>query len=205
MKKEVKGFIMGVVLTALLMGTVVFADGVTRTIEVVLNSVKLTVNGQKVAADTILYNGTTYVPLRTTAEMLGKEVGWDSTTNTASINDKGVVSPPVVEKPVSNTPANNTNETVSQKNAVKMANNYIGMMAFSRDGLIKQLEFEGFSNTDASYGVNQLNVNWREQAVKMAKNYLNMMPFSAEGLIQQLEFEGFSNADAVYAVNQVGL
>ena len=89
MKKQIKGFVIGVVVTAMLMTTVVFAGGVKQTIEVVMNSVNLTVNGEKVAADTILYNGTTYVPLRVTAEMLGKEVGWDQETSTASINDKG--------------------------------------------------------------------------------------------------------------------
>lgn len=77
---------MGVILATILMSTVVGAS-VKKTIEVTLNSVNLTVNGKKVAADTILYNGTTYVPLRATAEILGKEVGWDQKTNTASIND----------------------------------------------------------------------------------------------------------------------
>ena len=50
--------------------------------------VNLEVNGEKVEADNILYKGTTYVPLRAVAEMLGKEVGWDQDTRTASINDK---------------------------------------------------------------------------------------------------------------------
>ncbi len=90
MKNYIKGFIFGVVFMLFLTNFTVFGAGVQQAIEVVLNSVNLTVNGQKVEADTILYKGTTYVPLRTTAEMLGKEVGWDQTTNTASINDKGV-------------------------------------------------------------------------------------------------------------------
>lgn len=98
MKKQIKGFVIGVIVTLLLSSTIVLGEGVKKTIEVVFNSVNLTVNGEKVAADTILYNGTTYVPLRATAEMLGKEVGWDQKTSTASINDKGTV----VNTPVSN-------------------------------------------------------------------------------------------------------
>ena len=66
-----------------------FGAQVKRTIEVIYNSVNLTVNGTKVNADNILYNGTTYVPLRAVADALGKDVGWDQATYTASINDVG--------------------------------------------------------------------------------------------------------------------
>lgn len=70
------------------MTTVVFAGGMKKNIEVSLNGINIAVNGQKVKADNIAYNGTTYVPLRAMAEMMGKEVAWDEKTNTASINDK---------------------------------------------------------------------------------------------------------------------
>ena len=59
----------------------------TRSINVVLNSINITVNGYEVKADNILYNDTTYVPLRAIAEMLNKNVEWDANTRTASIND----------------------------------------------------------------------------------------------------------------------
>ena len=87
MKKLIKGLIILVVALALLMNTAL-GQAVTQTIQVVYNSVNLTVNGQKIEADNILCNGTTYVPLRAVAEALGKEVVWDGNTNTASINDK---------------------------------------------------------------------------------------------------------------------
>jgi ribosomal protein S19 len=88
MNKKTLKIIICVMLVAILMGSVVFGAGVKKNIEVLFNSVNLTVNGNKVNAETIVYNGTTYVPLRATADMLGKEVGWDQKTNTASINDK---------------------------------------------------------------------------------------------------------------------
>lgn len=87
MKKVLKSLIIGILVTALLL-SITFARGTKETIEVMFNAVNLTVNRQKVDADTIVYNGTTYVPLRAAAEMLGKEVGWDQKTQTASINDK---------------------------------------------------------------------------------------------------------------------
>lgn len=82
-----RSFILSLMIVMLLVGTVV-GSGVKETIEVAFNSINLTVNGNKVDADTILYEGTTYVPLRAAGEMLGKEVGWNGNTNTASINDK---------------------------------------------------------------------------------------------------------------------
>ncbi len=87
MKKHNKILITLVIIT-LILSTFAFANSSKKTIEVLFNTVKLTVNGQKVEADTIAFDGVTYVPLRATAEMLGKEVGWDQETMTASINDK---------------------------------------------------------------------------------------------------------------------
>lgn len=96
-------------------------------------------------------------------------------------------------------------ETNSQQQAVSMAENYISYTAFSKSGLIEQLEFEGFNNTDATYGAENISVDWKQQAVKMAENYLDYSAFSKSGLIEQLVFEGFSNEFATYAANEVGL
>lgn len=199
MKKTFKGFIMGVVIATLLMSTVLGASA-KETIEVVFNSINLSVNGKKVEADNILYKGTTYVPLRATGDMLGKSVGWDEKTRTASIDDKGKET--VVEE---KKPETNAGESLSQKNAVKKAESYLSYSAFSKEGLIKQLEFEGFSKADSTYAVNKLNVDWNEQAVKKAESYLDYSSFSRSGLIKQLEFEGFTNAQATHAVDKIGL
>lgn len=88
MKRELKGFAIGVIVTIMLLSNVACSESMKQTIEVLFNSVNLEVNGKKVEADNILYKGTTYVPLRAVAEMLGKEVGWDQDTRTASIDDK---------------------------------------------------------------------------------------------------------------------
>ena len=49
-------------------------------------------------------------------------------------------------------------ETVAQSNAKKSATSYLKYSAFSRTGLIGQLEFEGFSTADATYGVDAQNL-----------------------------------------------
>lgn len=99
MKKNLKGFVLGLIVATLLMSTALGA-GVKKTIEVAVNSINLTVNGNKVDADNIVYEGTTYVPLRAAGEMLGKDVGWNQETNTASINDKMADKPKEQEKPI---------------------------------------------------------------------------------------------------------
>jgi hypothetical protein len=71
--------------------------------------------------------------------------------------------------------------------------------------LIKQLEFEGFSNSDATFGVDAQKVDWMAQAAKSAKSYLRFSSFSRSGLISQLLFEGFTQAQAEHGANSVGL
>jgi hypothetical protein len=97
------------------------------------------------------------------------------------------------------------NETASQRNAKSSAQSYLRFMSFSRTGLIRQLEFEKYSTTDATYAVDALNINWNDQAAKSAKSYLKTMPFSRAGLIDQLIFEGFTQAQAEYGVGANGL
>ena len=96
-------------------------------------------------------------------------------------------------------------ETISQKNAVRMAIDYLNYSSFSRQGLIEQLEYEGFSNEDAIYGVDQSGADWIEQAAQCAKDYLDYSSFSRQGLIEQLEYEGFTHEQAVYGVDATGL
>ncbi len=100
---------------------------------------------------------------------------------------------------------NQTGETVSQKNAVRSAKSYLDYSSFSRQGLIDQLEYEGYSNEDAVYGVDRSGADWNEQAVKKAKSYLDYSAFSRKGLIAQLEFEGFTHEQAVHGVDSTGL
>lgn len=83
----IKSLLLSILIIILITGNV-FAIELQQNIPVIFNSINIEVNGQKVDADNLLYNGTTYVPLRRIAEILGKEVIWDSATNTARINDK---------------------------------------------------------------------------------------------------------------------
>lgn len=94
--------------------------------------------------------------------------------------------------------------TVEQENAVEKAKSYLDFSSFSKSGLIRQLEYEGFSTEDANFAISQISIDWSEQAVEKAESYTSYASFSRVGLIEQLEYEGFSYEDSEYAVNQIG-
>ena len=95
--------------------------------------------------------------------------------------------------------------SISKQNALKKAKSYLNYSAFSKQGLIEQLEYEKFTLEQAQYGVNNCGANWNEQAEKKAESYLKYSAFSRQRLIEQLEYEGFTHEQAVYGVSAVGL
>jgi hypothetical protein len=97
-----------------------------------------------------------------------------------------------------------TTETIGQINAKQSAEDYLNFAAFSREGLIEQLEFEDYSKEDAEYAVDALNVDWNEQAAKSAEAYLETTSFSKQSLIDQLVFEGFTKEQAKFGVEAAG-
>lgn len=102
------------------------------------------------------------------------------------------------------------NLTSPQKNAVRSAQQYISVQAFSHNGLIDQLSSEygdGYSVSDATAAVNSMSTDWSEQAVRAAKNYLSIQGFSCNGLIEQLSSEygdQYTHSQATYGATQAG-
>lgn len=94
--------------------------------------------------------------------------------------------------------------TIEQKNALQTAKDYLRSMPFSYTGLIKQLEYEGYTKEGATYGADNCGADWNAQAAAMAKQYMNTMSFSKSGLISQLEYEGFTRVQAEYGASAVG-
>lgn len=94
-----------------------------------------------------------------------------------------------------------SNESSGQSNARRQAENYLDSQAFSRKGLIDQLEYEGYSTVDATYAVDNVSVDWNEQAALKAAQYLDSQSFSRQGLLDQLLYEGFTRSQASYGVS----
>ncbi|MBS4900716.1 MAG: Ltp family lipoprotein [Clostridiales bacterium] len=132
----------------------------------------------------------------------------DNKTADASSEAKteAVTQTKVVTEATTTTPAPTTAAvSVSKKNAIQKAKDYLKYSAFSKPGLIAQLEFEGFSTEDSEYAVENITVDWNQQAAKKAKEFLEYSSFSHSGLVEQLEIEGFTNEEAEFGTTSVGL
>lgn len=206
-KDKLKGFLSGVVVTTLVLGLSLTAFAATgqSNITVGYNNIKVYVNEKLAnlkdpngnAIEPFTYNGTTYVPLRAVGEALGQNVTWDNSTKSIYIG-----SVPSTTTPTSTPTA--TPSTLGEKNALAKAKSYLKTMPFSYEGLIKQLEFEKYSTSEATYAANNCGADWNEQAAKKAKSYLKTMSFSRDSLIKQLQFEGFTDSEAEYGAKAVG-
>jgi len=94
--------------------------------------------------------------------------------------------------------------TTGQQNALQSAKSYLLYSAFSYEGLIDQLEYEGFTTEEATYAVDHCGADWSAQALASAKTYLSFSAFSYKGLIDQLEYEKFTSEQATYAADNCG-
>lgn len=98
----------------------------------------------------------------------------------------------------------NKEATFGEQNALKRAKAYLEVIAFSYSGLVEQLEYEGFSHSEATYGAEHCDADWYAQAAQKAADYLDIFSFSRSGLIEQLEYVGFTHDQAVYGAEQNG-
>lgn len=86
--KRFRDIFLGVLIGCMLMATPVLAESILTKIDVVLNGVNVQLEGENVQVNSILYNGTTYLPMRKVAELVGKDIDWKQETMTANIINK---------------------------------------------------------------------------------------------------------------------
>ena len=94
--------------------------------------------------------------------------------------------------------------TMGQRNVAEKAKQYLEYTAFSYTGLIQQLQYEGYSVDEATYGADNCGADWNVQAAAKAQQYLEYTSFSRSGLVVQLEYEGFTSSQAEYGASAVG-
>lgn len=150
--------------------------------------------------------------------------GMSSADAAAAITAAGLTPPASLQDPtakvLSTTPAANTETeqgatvtftleekpqfSLSQKNAIAKAKAYLNYAGFSRTGLIGQLEYEGFSTEDATFGADNAGADWNAECAEKAQSYLDYSAFSRDGLADQLAFEGFEPSEIEFALAAVG-
>ena len=95
MKRRLQGLIAGILIGATITGGTVLAANTTTLYDVIANGIKIIVDGQKLnptdvngnKVEPIIYNGTTYLPVRAVANALGKAVYWDGPNYTVYLGD----------------------------------------------------------------------------------------------------------------------
>lgn len=94
MKQNLKGFVTGIIVSALVFSTVgtAFAKSGTIQKELEYNNISVMLDGKKLdlrdakgnSVEPFMFDGTNYLPVRALAEALGLNVTWDGTTQTVS-------------------------------------------------------------------------------------------------------------------------
>lgn len=94
--------------------------------------------------------------------------------------------------------------TMAQQNAIGTAQDYLDYSGFSRTGLIEQLEYEGFSTEDATFGADNAGADWNAEAAQTAQDYIDYSSFSRQGLYDQMAYEGFTAEQIEFGLAAVG-
>lgn len=89
-------------------------------------------------------------------------------------------------------------------NAIAKAKAYLDYSGFSRSGLIKQLEYEGYPTDSATYAADNCGADWNNECAEKAQSYLDYTSFSRDGLYNQLAYEEFTDEQIQYGLSAVG-
>ncbi len=95
MKKELKGFALGVICTSIAAGGLAYAKTGSEMIEAAYNNIKIYMDGVLVnakdangkAVEPFISNGTTYLPVRAVGEAIGKQVTWDGASSSVYLGE----------------------------------------------------------------------------------------------------------------------
>jgi hypothetical protein len=83
MKKRIIGMVVFLIIIAMSIPSLSFADVASKVIQVTLQDMQLVINGQKnIKISPFLYEGRTYLPVRYFSENMGYKVDWDQDTST---------------------------------------------------------------------------------------------------------------------------
>ena len=92
--------------------------------------------------------------------------------------------------------------TSAQTQAMRLLNTNMG---FSRQMLIGELVWMGFTQADAAYAADNVGANWNAQAVLFARFELSSgFGYSRQMLIEEMMWAGFTQAQAIHGADNAG-
>ena len=95
LKEKFKGIIIGVLIGTMITATTSFAVNTTTLYDVVTNGIRIVIDGKQLnptdangnPVEPMIYNGTTYLPVRAVANAFSKAVYWDGSEYTVYLGD----------------------------------------------------------------------------------------------------------------------
>ena len=113
--KKIGVLIVGVILGVILTTMIIQVSALTgsRNVTVSYNNIKINIDGKEIApkdangntVEPFNYNGTVYLPVRAIGEALGKDVSWDSNSQTVFLKPKAQATPASTQPADSTTPS----------------------------------------------------------------------------------------------------
>ena len=96
MKNTIKGFILGVVVCTVIVGSIGFAEVIIKQLDAAFCNITIEIDQEKITpkdvngniVEPFIVDGTTYLPVRAISEALDKIVVWDDETKTVGIYTK---------------------------------------------------------------------------------------------------------------------
>lgn len=148
--KTIKGIAIGFISCAFLVSGVASATEGEILIEIFHKQLKYKINGEmksNLEGQGFIYKDTTYVPLRMVSEALGKEVGWDGTTNTISID-----TPLNIKTSSGSTGTDSPSVTSTDTDGGSLIEVFYKQLKYKIQGKMKSdLEGKGFIYSDTTY------------------------------------------------------
>lgn len=89
MKKQILSFICGAVVALSVTMVPAVADSISKSINVLVDYVTVTLDGEEVEVKNFVHEGSTYLGLRDMGNLLGLQVDWDEKTQTAVLTSPG--------------------------------------------------------------------------------------------------------------------
>lgn len=150
--QRLKNMILGAMVATLIVGTAptAFAKESKMNIPVSFNNIKVIIDGKELKTDKepFTYEGTTYLPVRAVAEAVGKDVKWDSKTQTVILGEVSQIANKSETKTLSKTIGDlsyEVPETWKEEKADGMFTYYLddGVILM---GFMGDVEYDGLEN-----------------------------------------------------------